>query len=324
MIIVAYSSQGRAAPGDGLTRCLNWDNYLEESPMRSTPSSIHPIVPRQDLDFGLDGDIPKYWLDGDAFKTRFFDAMSTLFPEGERFFIACVRDYRDQISDPVLAAQVADFIRQEAQHGRVHTAFNARLSAQGVRVDRIEKKTRDRLHWFRQRFPKVVPLAQTAASEHMTAIMAHSFFERPEVFAGADPRIRAMYVWHGVEEIEHKAVAYEVMTNIANASYLTRVLAMIYVSLLFPLHTFMIVRHMLIVDGFSAGERLRIWARGLRWLYGRGGLFQPLMKHYFAYYRPGFNPWQEGEMNAYERWLAAFERTGDPVAAGDSAYAATS
>ena len=58
-----------------------------------------PIVPREKLDFGLDGDIPKYWLDNDPFKTRFFDALSTLFPVGEKFFITCVRDFKDRIND---------------------------------------------------------------------------------------------------------------------------------------------------------------------------------------------------------------------------------
>ena len=60
-------------------------------------SHTNAIVPREGPELGLDGDIPKYWLDNDPFKTRFFDAMSLLFPEGEKFFIACVRDYRDQL-----------------------------------------------------------------------------------------------------------------------------------------------------------------------------------------------------------------------------------
>ncbi len=48
------------------------------------------ITQRNDLDFGMDGDTPRYWFGGDAFKTRLFDAMSTLFPEGEKFlFSAC-------------------------------------------------------------------------------------------------------------------------------------------------------------------------------------------------------------------------------------------
>ena len=87
------------------------------------------IVQRKGPDFGLDGDIPRWWFGNDPFKTRFFDAMSLLFPEGERFFIECVRDYRDQISDPVLLGQVKDFTFQEGQHGMVHTAYNARSRA---------------------------------------------------------------------------------------------------------------------------------------------------------------------------------------------------
>ena len=46
-----------------------------------------PIIPREKMNFGLDGDIARFWLDNDPFKTRFFDALSTLFPVGERFFI---------------------------------------------------------------------------------------------------------------------------------------------------------------------------------------------------------------------------------------------
>lgn len=283
--------------------------------------SGYPIVPRQQLDFGLDGDIPKYWFGGDAFKTRFFDAMSTLFPEGEKFFINCVRDYRDEVRDSVLQQQVKDFMRQEAQHGRIHDQFNDRLKAQGIQVDAIEAHARGAFTWFRGHVPRVLTLAQTAAAEHMTAIMAHSFFERSDTFAEADPRIRAMYIWHGVEEIEHKGVAFDVLKNVAKASYFTRIFAMLYVSVLFPLHTFMIMRHMFKVDGFSFWQRAGLWARGLRWLYGWNGLYRPLMGHYFAYFRPGFHPWESGEMKTYTRWVEAFAETGNPVAAGDIAYA---
>ncbi len=290
--------------------------------MKQCNESGYTIVPRQDLDFDLDGDIPRHWFGGDVFKTRFFDAMSTLFPEGEKFFINCVRDYKDQVSDPVLQQQVRDFMRQEAQHGRVHMQFNDRLTAQGVRVDLIEEKSRGIFKWFRKYMLATLTLAQTAAAEHMTSIMAHSFFSRREIFDEADPRIRAMYMWHGVEEIEHKAVAFDVLTNVAKASYFTRVFAMLYVSLLFPLHTFNIMRHMFIVDGYGFRQRLGLWARGLRWLYGWNGLYRPLIGHYLAYYKPGFHPWQEGEMNTYTQWLNAFERTGNPVTAGNEIHAA--
>lgn len=289
---------------------------------QTTIPSGYPIVPRTEVDFDLDGDIPRHWFGGDPFKTRFFDAMSTLFPEGEKFFISCVRDYRDQIRDPELQQQVKDFMRQEAQHGRIHKQFNDRLQAQGIRVDRIEAKTRSLLERIRKLTPASFTLAQTAAAEHMTSIMAHSFFERQEVFADADPRIRAMYIWHGVEEIEHKAVAYDVLKNVAKVGYFLRVGVMVYTSVMFPLHVFLILRRMLKADGFSFGQRLGLWARGLRWLYGWNGLFRPLMGHYFAYYRPGFHPWQDGEMHTYQRWASAYAQNGgDAVAAGNAAHA---
>ena len=292
-----------------------------EAAVQNPKPEGYTIVPRQGLDFGLDGDIPKYWLGGDPFKTRFFDAMSTLFPEGEKFFITCVRDYREQITDPVLNQEVKDFMRQEGQHGMVHTQFNNRLKAQGVGVDGIEDQMRRILGRIRSFMPRTFTLGQTAAAEHMTAIMAHSFFHRREVMEDADPRIRAMYAWHAVEEIEHKAVAYDVLTKVAKASYFMRIFTMLYVSLIFPLHTFLIMSHMFKVDGFSWRQRAGLWFKGLWWLYKPGGLYLPVIPHYLAYYVPGYHPWQEGKMFSYERWLEVFAQTNDPIAAGNALHA---
>ena len=284
--------------------------------------SGYPIVPRTNVDFGLDGDIPKYWFGGDAFRTRFFDAMSTVFPEGEKFFIHCVRHYRDQITDPALAAQVGDFMRQEAQHGRVHREFNDRLRSQGIDIDRIEANTRRLLGRSRRRLPAWFTLAQTSAAEHLTSILAHGMFEQPRILASADPRIRALFLWHGVEEIEHKAVAFDVLTNVAGVGYLKRCGAMLYTSVSFPAHVLLITRQLLEADGFRGRAQLKLWRDGLRWLFGRDGVFRALGGHYRAYFRPDFHPWQDGDMAVYEQWRDAFDSTGgDALAAGDAAQA---
>lgn len=284
--------------------------------------SAQGITPRKGPDFGLDGDIPKYWFGGDAFKTRFFDAMSILFPEGEKFFIACVRDYRDQITDPKLQAEVKDFIYQEGQHGMVHTQFNNRLKAQGIAVDHIlEHQKHIMFNVFRKRLPKTFTLGQTAAAEHMTALMAHGFFSTG-LFESADPRIRAMYAWHAVEEIEHKAVAFDVLQKVAKGGYWSRVLSMLQVSLTFPLHVFMIMAHMFKVDGLGFRERAGIWLRGLWWLYGWGGLYPRLIPAYLVYFKPGFHPWKHGDMDTYERWVRAYEGSNrDAIAASDEVIA---
>ncbi|CAH0356324.1 metal-dependent hydrolase [Aquabacterium sp. CECT 9606] len=283
------------------------------------PAAAVPIVPREHLDFGLDGDIPRHWFGGDPFKTRFFDAMSTLFPEGERFFIACVRDFRDQVTDPEHLQSIKDFTRQEAQHGMVHSAFNRRLADQGIKVDRILANQRRFLFDVtRQSLSRQQTLAITAASEHITAIMAQGWFERRDLFRGADPRVRAMYVWHAVEEIEHKGVAYDVMQQVAHVGYLGRVLALLQVSINFPLFIFQILGHMLKVDGFSRAQRLKLWAKGLWWLYGPGGMVSDIMRPYLAWYKPGFHPWDSGMPPSYKVWAEALQRTGNVIAASDA------
>ena len=277
----------------------------------------HRIVPRPGPNFGLDGDIPRYWFDGDPFKSRFFDAMSLLFPEGEKFFIACVRDFRDDIEDPQLLAQVKDFIYQEGQHGAVHTQFNNRLKAQGIAVDHALQRQREIMFGtFRKRFSPRFTLAQTAAAERALE-MAHGFFGKHGLFDKADARIRAMYAWHAVEEIEHKAVAFDVYRTVAKGGYFTRVGAMLLTSFSFPMHVFILMRHMFERDGIE--QRGRLWLKGLWWLYGPGGLFPRLLPHYLRYFKPGFHPWQHGDMRVYQRWTASFEdRGGDAIAAADA------
>jgi len=279
------------------------------------------IVPRQNLDFGLDGDIPRWWFAGDPFKTRLFDAFSVLFPEGERFFINCVRDYRERVTDPAQQQQVRDFIRQEGQHGMVHDAFNRRLERQGIPVKKIEAVLHRLMEDERRFFPKRFTLACTAAAEHMTAVTTHGFSVNGQQFLDADRRVNAMYLWHGMEEIEHKAVAFDVLQQVAHGGYLVRLLAMLYTSITFPLTVFSIMGLMFRIDGFGLGRRLGLWWRGLRWMYGRNGLYSGVASHYWAWYRPGFHPWKHGGMQTYDTWLAAFQRSGDPLAAADAVRA---
>lgn len=274
--------------------------------MKQSSESSIAIVPRQDLDFDLDGDIPRYWFGGDAFRTRFFDAMSTLFPEGERFFISCVRNFRDQVTDPVLQQQVKDFMRQEAQHGRVHDQYNHRLQQQGIRVDLIEAKTRSMMQWFLRRVPDKITLGQTAAAEHMTSIMAHSFFDRPEIFADADPRMRAMYVWHGVEEIEHKGVAYDTWLFATRdwrpwKRWKVKAKVMLLVTRNFIVDRTAGALELMRQDGVTG---VRALALLLWYLWARPGMFRKIAGAWFKFFLPGFHPWNEDDRHL----LAAYQR----------------
>ena len=289
----------------------------------ATPEQ-HPIVPRERLNFHLDApDIPKYWFGGDPYKTRLFDALSLIFPPGERFFMTCVRDYRDRITDPKLLDEIKGFNRQEAQHSMVHNQYNDRLRAQGIDVDSMMKWLEDLLFVkYRGSRSREYTLAITCALEHFTSIGAHSLFDKRDVLRDADHRVRAMYSWHAIEEVEHKGVAYDVMQDYAKVGYFKRVGALVHATFMFPKTIFVIQRQLMIHDGFSFWQRMNLMRKGFWWLFKPGGLLQPMLKHYWTYYKPGYHPWQETEQPGYDHWLAAFNASGDPIKASEQTRAA--
>ncbi len=287
--------------------------------MTATPH----IVAREKLQFGLDREIPRYWLGGDPFKTRFCDAMSTIFPEGERYFISCVRDFRDQVTDPQLEQEIKDFMRQEGQHGMIHRQFNAHLKAQGIAVDKLEGLTGKFLFGVMRRFlPKKHTLAATAAAEHLTSIMAEAMLESSDMMRAADPRMFALYAWHAMEEMEHKAVAFDVMQKVAKVWYPRRIQTLIEVTIAFNLHILLYTGYMLRKDGLGWAPFFKQMAKGLWWVYGPRGLFTASWRTYFRYYKPGYHPWHQPPVASYPLWPETFNRTGDPLQAGAAVHTA--
>jgi predicted metal-dependent hydrolase len=286
--------------------------------------AVHPIVPREKLQFNLDNaDIPTYWMDGDAFKSRFWDALSIIFPPGEKYFMSSVREFRGQITDPKMLQDIQDFNRQEAQHTLVHRQDNDRLRRQGVDVESLNAYVDQKLNVsYRKKYSKEYNLAITSALEHFTSIIAHTLFDKRDVMKGADHRVRAMYAWHAIEEVEHKGVAYDVMEDYAKVGYFKRVLALAHSTYMFPATIFHVQRQLMIHDGFSRMERLKLFTKGMWWLMKPGGLLQPMLKAYWHYYKPGYHPWQETEQPGYDHWLAAFNASGDPVKASEQTRAA--
>lgn len=282
------------------------------------------ICVRTGLDFDFDGDdVPRYWLDGCPYKSRVIDAVQATFPDGERYFIASVRAYRDQIDDPELEAEVKDFMMQEGQHGQVHTRYNERLARQGIAIHAFTRHTKRITERRLKHFPASYNLALTAALEHFTAMMADLFFGEKDVLEGAEPRLRAMLAWHAVEEMEHKAVAFDVMKNVAKVGYFQRCLAMTHAIFGFGLYCLIAPWKMLKMDGFSRGQRLRMMAKRGGWMFHlRKGIFPRLLPMLLSYYRPGFHPNQLKTVHSYDTWLEAYEREHNPLEAGEAMYAA--
>jgi predicted metal-dependent hydrolase len=156
--------------------------------------------------------VPKHFSEGgDLIGSHLTAVLSSYFPDGEDFFVRSVRHFRDDVTDPELKAEVRGFIGQEAIHGREHRAFNDHLATLGYPTHTIERFI-DRFLRLREKvLPAKANLAFTAAAEHFTATLAELVLSSEQARAEfGDETVRELFVWHALEENEHKAVAFDV------------------------------------------------------------------------------------------------------------------
>ena len=259
----------------------------------TTPKDLS-IRPR-DIAFFRDGGASRWWLNGDPVATAFYNALSVTFPQGERFFMDSVRRYRGEASGE-LADQIAAFTRQEALHTREHVAFNRLAADHGYDVAAMEARTRARLE-FARTHPPLLQLGATVALEHFTAILAHALLADPRHLQGAEPQVAALWRWHAIEEIEHKAVAFDAFRLAArDLPAFRRWHIRFWVMIVATVLLFRVVAgnmgDFLRQDGVG-GWRAAFGSLNLLWR--RPGLLRQILPAYLAWFRPGFHPWDHDD-----------------------------
>jgi predicted metal-dependent hydrolase len=232
----------------------------------------------------------RWWNGGDPVATAWFNALSGTFPRGEAFFIESVKAHRDGVPEP-LASDIRAFIVQEVNHTREHLALNRFASEAGYDMARIDKRVEEMLALTQGR-PAILNLAATMALEHYTAMMAHEFLTDPAHVAAADPELAAMWRWHAIEEIEHKAVAYDTWLHATRhwsrwKRWKVKALMMAIVTKRFIVFRFQDALHLLSQDGLT-GPRTAL--RLLAYLVWKPGILRRIFPQWAAYFLPGFHP----------------------------------
>lgn len=232
---------------------------------------------------------PRYWMGGDPFATHLMNALSTTFPPGERFFMASVRALRHVVKDPTLSQQVKGFLAQEALHSREHGSLNGWLEKLGYPIAKYEAKVAADIDSRRAARTRIEDLAVTCALEHFTAIMAESWLNHPELRAECHENVRALWTWHALEELDHKAVAFDVY-QAAKGPYQLRAIVMLFVTigLISQISAF----HLGLMAHDGELKNWRSWSKGLWKYWGPRGYFTKLLPAYLRYFRRDFHPWE--------------------------------
>lgn len=256
-----------------------------KKPSRRHEDATFPVR-RVDFDFSQ---TPKYIYDNNALASYFWLVLQAEFPDGEQFFIDSVRGLRDKVEDGHLQADISAFIGQEAMHGRAHRLANQQLlEVHGIDVIKTEKRTARLMQLFNRMHSPKQRLAATAGAEHLTASIARFLLRNPDYLAGfKNPTIRKLVMWHALEEREHRAVAFDVY-QLAGGDYATRVA--MYVWFIAALAPFAMLDIMKLMAQDGSLKDVRGFAKGLKSLFGKRGLFSLTTPALLDYFRRDFHP----------------------------------
>lgn len=248
--------------------------------------------------------LPKHFAaDGDIVMSHILTVLSSVFPDGEDYFVRSVEAARPRITDPALRADVEGFVGQESMHGREHRVLNSRLAELGYPTGAIGAyvrglfRTRERIHNER------LHLAFTAALEHYTATLAETLLSDPDARAqiGHDG-VRYLLMWHALEESEHKAVAFDVYRAVGGTERM-RLATMGLTHLLFVIETSIWTAISLALDDDARrhpGRVVRSAWRLRRSPFTRLGPVRQLLQ----YNRRGFHPNDRDTSGLIQAWRA--------------------
>lgn len=251
-------------------------------------------VRRQSFDFAT---TPKYYFNNNPLLSYLLTALSLTFPHGERFFVHSVRNVRNQIKDDNLQKEVSAFIGQEAMHSHAHEDFNSFVEGLGIDIQPILQSEYEKIEYAKTKLNQKQQLAVTCALEHFTAIIAQYLLEHPDFHRQLNPRVAKLWMWHALEETEHKAVAFDVYQEIF-ADQATRKRIMRIITTTFLSRISYLTFKLLLNDPVGRKQ----WRQHITAFKQLKDVFTALAPAYLDYYQDNFHPNQHDSTQITAQW----------------------
>ncbi|MBB3047225.1 hypothetical protein FHR99_001461 [Litorivivens lipolytica] len=281
------------------------DQRSAELPAETPESGMAKILPRNvQFDFNLEMD--KYWYGGNSLLTAWMCALSAMFPPGEKEFIRSIRAYEKLIRDPRLKADIKGFIGQEGFHQINHKRVNVFIEKKsGLRVTDLEQGVADHIADMLKtaKLSDAQLLASTVSLEHITAIMGDWLLSNKSATEPAPKIFGDLILWHAVEELEHKSVAFDVyMQCVGDRNLLRRVMFVTTLGFCFSL---LRMQCKLLWWEKKLPSPRDIWGM-LKFNFGKSGVIRNVFIPYLAFYKKDFHPDNTDESHLIREWIQAY------------------
>lgn len=277
------------------------------------PEPENLILRPRNVAFDWSG-LPVHWVPDEPLVTHTCNVLHLLLPAGERWFVEVFRQALPLIEDDTLREDVLGFIGQETIHANSHQSVLDHWKAHGIDTDpytrqvdwMFRKLLGDRdLPADRAEEWLVERLAIVAAIEHITALLGNWSLNSPALdAAGADPTMLDLLRWHGAEEVQHRAVAFDLFTHL-DGRYSRRARGMI---VTVPVMQWLWIRgvtFLMRIDPELGGRVRPSWRKYFRAT--RRHLLPPtheLARSTLRYFRPSYHPSKEFSTSQAVAYLA--------------------
>ncbi|HET6859573.1 MAG TPA: metal-dependent hydrolase, partial [Streptomyces sp.] len=188
---------------------------------------------------------PLHWIPDEPTATHVINVLHLLLPAGERWFVKVFKEALPLVTDAELLRDVKGFMGQEATHSVQHSYVLNHLAEQSLdtepytrHVDFLFEKLLGEAPPFGAPIPAQewlrFRLSLVAAIEQFTAVLG-DWVLRAEGLDLADPDAVMLDLlrWHGAEEVEHRAVAFDMYQHCSGSGlprYVRRVEGMVVVA----------------------------------------------------------------------------------------------
>ncbi len=140
----------------------------------------------------------------------FINALGIHVPHFERFLVRVMRAYRDELEQEDLLRDVQAIIGQESHHAFNFLGWTREMSRRYPKLPALDEHAKNYFDGAFKNRSKKFQIGFTAGYETFTFLGGMIVLNRyQELMANADPTIRALWIWHQVEEVEHGAVAFD-------------------------------------------------------------------------------------------------------------------
>lgn len=270
--------------------------------MSTTINAIQKVkssFPVRNIKFNFDPST-RYWFDKDPLYSHFLNILSAITAQGELFLIRMLRTLRERINDPVLQADISAFIGQEAMHAKEHTAYHRYADQNGIDIETFEQQLIQIYTLLDRTIPLMDRMAIGCAIEHCNGTFGAELLRNNVWNQRMVGPLRDLWLWHAVEENEHKAVFFDAY-HAAGGGYTRRIVWMVLGCSIFAgLMTYGTARLLIADKKFLSKKHLQSISQIA---HPKTGLFNIIvLKEFFDYIRPSFHPFDYDTKQLEQRW----------------------